>query len=1038
MSDVPENINHGHIIKALKRVDSEGIPSGAHSSTYDVIYNGKAYPPKLVISWANQYANGVELDRKKFHGGDNTAAFNLLQKEGFIIQKKNDTATLYVLWDEFLNAWPVSRVKTMSLTEYSSAGNPDSFCNWVESRLVKLGSIWGGSSFKFGIYNRTDKSVKEENVRYSRTDDYAWEAKLGDTVEEAFNNVKDHIVSVISAVQSNNLTLIDDIPLWPVFKWKISFLYQDRNAPLLPGVYKAELLLAYINNEKFNNQSNFSDLYKWIMTDLGNKDLLDFSKHIWTVAGERIDAQLFLPVAAEIILKERYESIDEGTKKIIGFINSDNKTIALDRNGKTVRLTMEPWEPSITGVKITKRYETNDSRNSNFDKQAPNVATGKKAIIVECVNRKSFEQLLDMYEGGVPDHTLGTITNIGSDMSSIKQPLNQILYGPPGTGKTYHTINAALKIIDPDFYQMNKGNRHNLLEYYKKMVDIGNIGFVTFHQSISYEDFVEGLKAELVGGQVQYYVDDGIFKRMCDIEKLDVEKESTISVDLTGKTIWKMSLGNTLGDDSYIYDHCIEANELRMGYGREIDFTDCPNRKAIIDKFIENGKEIEEQDYRVTAVNSFRNVMSVGDLVVVSDGNTSFRAIAEIVGDYQCLPDESLGHYGQTRKVVWHRVYEKSLPHERIMRKKFSQMTLYKLKEKTIHREKLQTLLSSLPLTNNTQSLLPGQFLQGNNYQIDSVTDDIVRIKVIKTNSIIFFDWNMIRELVSYVNNNEISIDDIAQKNVFEKKPECLLEKYIVNGYPKVIAKVVDAIVQSKIPQESDVKDINPNKVLIIDEINRGNISSIFGELITLIEESKRDGADEALTVTLPYSKDSFTVPRNLHIIGTMNTADRSLALMDTALRRRFDFVEMMPKPSELQGLMVKGINVESMLIDMNKRIEVLYDREHTIGHAFFISLKDIKGDDIRFDALVNIFANKIIPLLEEYFFEDWEKIRMVLADNQTNDEQSQFIKIQSDFNVQELFGNIDDYDLVDVDQKVFIRNSDALTNPAAYIKIYE
>lgn len=174
--------------------------------------------------------------------------------------------------------------------------------------------------------------------------------------------------------------------------------------------------------------------------------------------------------------------------------------------------------------------------------------------------------------------------------------------------------------------------------------------------------------------------------------------------------------------------------------------------------------------------------------------------------------------------------------------------------------------------------------------------------------------------------------------------------------------------------------------VLVIDEINRGNISKIFGELITLLEPSKRYGSDEALALTLPYSGETFKVPDNLYIIGTMNTADRSLATMDTALRRRFDFVEMMPNPRVLQGCIVKGINLESLLDTLNRRIEVLYDREHTLGHAFFIPVKDLideEKEQAAFDELVRVFQNKILPLLQEYFFDDWSKIRLVLADNQ-------------------------------------------------------
>lgn len=171
------------------------------------------------------------------------------------------------------------------------------------------------------------------------------------------------------------------------------------------------------------------------------------------------------------------------------------------------------------------------------------------------------------------------------------------------------------------------------------------------------------------------------------------------------------------------------------------------------------------------------------------------------------------------------------------------------------------------------------------------------------------------------------------------------------------------------------------NYVMIIDEINRGNISQIFGELITLIEDTKR-----GMEAALPYSREMFSVPPNLYIIGTMNTADRSLAILDTALRRRFEFTEMLPEPNLLSHD-CDGINLCEMLTAINQRIEYYYDREHTIGHAYFME----NGVSINsVDKLRKIFKSRIIPLMQEYFFDDYEKIMLILND----DKKYRFIRI--------------------------------------------
>lgn len=251
---------------------------------------------------------------------------------------------------------------------------------------------------------------------------------------------------------------------------------------------------------------------------------------------------------------------------------------------------------------------------------------------------------------------------------------------------------------------------------------------------------------------------------------------------------------------------------------------------------------------------------------------------------------------------------------------------------------------------------------------------------------------------------------------------------------PGVFTKFCSIAERKKIAFANAQED-SQNYVFIIDEINRGNISKIFGELITLIEPSKRNGAAEAMEAILPYSGKFFSVPDNVYILGTMNTADRSIAIMDTALRRRFQFIEMMPDISVLERVTVKAdgqtLDVSKMLSVINERITVLCDREHTIGHAFFTEL--ITEPTI--ERLASIFERSVIPLLQEYFYEDYEKIQLVLGDNGKTEQEGdlKFIKDTKVAPENIFIGDVEDIDLIDKKYEV---NPKALYNINSYKRI--
>ncbi|MCY4559739.1 MAG: AAA family ATPase [Chloroflexi bacterium] len=627
------------------------------------------------------------------------------------------------LWSEFLEAWPPDRVRGMSLEEYTNLNRDDAFSYWLEQRTKPLGGIRGGAASKFGIYRQAKKETKAPKGAMIWRDEYAWMRKYGATAEAAFTEVRSRLTDVIDAVRAGDFEAVDQVDFSPTVKWKVAFLYQDREDQKLLAIYSEKLLRAryaqvFPDAEAPPPSQQHAALIKRY-SHLG--DALDISRKIWS-GDPPPDRRFWLMSLGR--QSRRWPACYESGTATIGFddypvgdlsqyttqdqIGSAMRTDP-DRNPLNHRLAL--WEFSHvmkpSDVIFVKRGSNAIGHGTVRSDYRYTETRDRHQHVRDVQWHSNFPDGVRVRERPLVQKTLTDITKYPDQVRALEEairqgsndrphPHNRILYGPPGTGKTYATVGHALAVVDGlSVGEVTKDDK----ERYQNLVSEGRVVMVTFHQNYAYEDFVEGIRPALTP---------------------------------------------TGGDR--------RAESAELGY--------------------------------------------------------------------------------ELRPGVLRRICEAA--------------------EKA----------------------------------------DQVRF------------------------------------------------------------------------------------VLIIDEINRGNIAKIFGELITLIEPSRRIGSVDATTVTLPYSGDEFGVPDNLYIIGTMNTADRSIQQLDTALRRRFTFVEMMPDPDHpLVPDNVASVNCRKMLGAMNERIALLMDREHQIGHTYLLEVESIED-------LADRFRNRIFPLLQEYFYDDWRRIDAVLGGN--------------------------------------------------------
>lgn len=833
----------------------------------------------------------------------------------------SDFQKQYALWDEFLSVWPASRLATMTLDEYTQAGSKDSFTYWIESRLDELGSIWGGSSFKFGVFSRKDTEDKKSDAKLSYSDTHGWYSSLGATAEEAFDKVRGHIQQLAALAANGDLDGIEAFEhLGEATKWKIAFHYQNRQAPVIVDIFKRAPLAVFAGGTASQSMASLQQVA--LAKRPEGLGILEFGRQVWEAwsrknlpiwklshglndfsAEERKGyLQAELGVMHGETAKSQGENFQEAPVGDLFFLCHGNDSLPL-----VGQFTSMP-EPCDKGDGwLQRRYRVLKPGIKQGGYQggqkgwSPNYRSTFKQVPAH--DLPEFETALlkpffgtDLAElatlAGEPIENSGTDSDAKPSVAPVPARgaasqygapcFNRIYYGPPGTGKTYTLMQLLKRDYEPQAASITT-------EEWRTQI---------IAEKVAVLKWWEGAAAALydLGGKAK--VADIAEHRF--IQAITAANGSNRNVR---QTLWRTLQNHTVDESTTV------KMKKRLS-------------PAVFDKTADS--------------------------------------VWQFAGDWQdaCADLITL----------------------------VEQLKAGQQDAATVQRYSFVTFHQSYGYEEFVEGLRP--VLNG-----DAEAGEV-----------------------------EYEIRPGAFKELCRKARQAPDQRF----------------------------------AMVIDEINRGNISKIFGELITLIEPDKRDpldGSKPPIELTLAYSGEKFSVPANVDIIGTMNTADRSLALLDTALRRRFDFVPLLPDTREekdaddphsapLAGLVVTtsigAIDVRRMLERINERIEALYDRDHSIGHAYLTTLADVDDGEARFEKLADIFRNRIVPLLEEYFFEDWRKIRLVLGDNQ-KPQAVQFIT-ESDAHEQDLsdlFGNnhgLDSY----ATKRRYQSQPSAFAKPAAYLGIYQ
>lgn len=988
---IPNNIKKEHLLDAIKEIGRDGVSEGRESTKYDVIFNDNKYPPKLIVSIANRICNGSLLEPSDFQAKN---AIHFLQKLGFEIIDKDDIfyKRINEIDVDLLNEYFIALdkiiqkigIKENNQKTVFSVRNEQLSCQ-LNNRYVltikRTGEI-GFISADIPELSEYKKEVFASGNIYSKTKDINIITKNIDNIYSA-SEQEYNAVDVVFTKHDNALFRK------AVFDKKYRKMIIEKHSTnywIFQGNPKVFDVVRYINEYSSHN---------WSVGSHNNKIKIGDKVILW-VTGKNAGCYALAEITSELYqgtdLPEEVSYYTELAKDNYDFDNTFGKT---------------------KGDKINIRITHNISENPVIKSMiANNVDLAKLKVGYQGTNFSSNESeynaILNMIEG-----------------KGSKRKLNYKIWFVC-QGASFNNDQGEKYLFAPE--KDKKGNP----KYYWSNVSKIKKGDVI----VNYSHGIQGIsiaKKDAYSGKnphpQELWQNDG-WKVDLDFHSLQPNIQYKEFNNYSQQLI--KNLANIKGPiqtnggvkQGYLFEFNFESIRIiREKYGK-------PFPSKIEELLFSNNAEITEfnkqrimknpknqilfgppgtgKTYRLsheyfddyTDNESKRSREELLDELLLENRYTWFDIIAAIIKDkgkvsvndilnHELIKSKTRVQNGKTpRQTVWAEMLEHGqLGCENIKRDpegRREPMIIWKDDDSKFDFNNIdvdELIVESVELLDKSQNLL------------ENNTTPIKRYEFVTFHQA--FSYEDFIEGIKPVMDDET--DDIKYE--------------IKSGVFKQICKKAE-------------NDPENRYALFIDEINRGNIANIFGELITLIEPDKRKGMDNALSVKLPYSKSIFSVPNNLDIIGTMNTADRSVEALDTALRRRFEFVEMLPNSSLLSDISCEGINLEGLLNVINNRIEKLLDKDHQIGHSYFMS----KSNKLSISELRDVFKNKIMPLLQEYFYGDFGKIGLVLGEG--------FIEENKDNTIFAKF-KYEDRDLID-ERKVYQISDLTKLSVSNFKSIYE